>query len=308
MRFGKAKDEQPVEEERIGTWADSGYDASDEEAHRNVRYEGSSPVKRILWIFMAQMKLFSKNKWTFILLFMAVLMPMVIIAVPDLKDAAKTICAGSTAYIGTLLCMITFMASFFTSFLCGTQIPNEFKDRTAYMSMPLPVTRMEFYIGKYLAGFVLCVGAFLMAFGFAVILAMMEYDAFFSDEIASALLGTIVTIFAFSATAYCLGSFMKRGSALVPLIFMFFLLPIVCFLVYVRFDLDAMLLFPCFLPDNIIFTLGSEAAMSIGGMSIGMFGVDLPSVANIDASMLVSIVWGIAFLVLGAYKMNRREM
>ena len=308
MRFGRAKDEPPVEEERIGTWADSGYDASDEEAHRNVRYEGSSPVKRILWIFMAQMKLFSKNKWTFILLFMAVLMPMVIIAVPDLKDAAKTICAGSTAYIGTLLCMITFMASFFTSFLCGTQIPNEFKDRTAYMSMPLPVTRMEFYIGKYLAGFVLCVGAFLMAFGFAVILAMMEYDTFFSDEIASALLGTIVTIFAFSATAYCLGSFMRRGSALVPLIFMFFLLPIVCFLAYIRFDLDAMLLFPCFLPDNIIFTLGSEAAMSIGGMSIGMFGVDLPSVANIDASMLVSIVWGIAFLVLGAYKMNRREM
>ena len=308
MRFGKAKDELPVEEERIGTWADSGYDASDEEAHRNVRYEGSSPVKRILWIFMAQMKLFSKNKWTFILLFMAVLMPMVIIAVPDLKDAAKTICAGSTAYIGTLLCMITFMASFFTAFLCGTQIPNEFKDRTAYMRMPLPVTRMEFYIGKYLAGFVLCVGAFLMAFGFAVILAMMEYDAFFSDEIASALLGTIVTIFAFSATAYCLGSFMKRGSALVPLIFMFFLLPIVCFLAYIRFDLDAMLLFPCFLPDNIIFTLGSEAVMSIGGMSIGMFGVDLPSVANIDASMLVSIVWGIAFLALGAFKMNRREM
>ncbi len=308
MRFGRAKDEPPVEEERIGTWADSGYDASDEEAHRNVRYEGSSPVERILWIFMAQMKLFSKNKWTFILLFMAVLMPMVIIAVPDLKDAAKTICAGSTAYIGTLLCMITFMASFFTSFLCGTQIPNEFKDRTAYMSMPLPVTRMEFYIGKYLAGFVLCVGAFLMAFGFAVILAMMEYDTFFSDEIASALLGTIVTIFAFSATAYCLGSFMKRGSALVPLIFMFFLLPIVCFLAYIRFDLDAMLLFPCFLPDNIIFTLGSEAAISIGGMSIGMFGVDLPSVANIDASMLVSIVWGIAFLVLGAYKMSRREM
>lgn len=308
MRFGKAKEEQPVEDERIGTWADSGYDASDEEAHRNVRYEGSSPVKRILWIFMAQMKLFSKNKWTFILLFMAVLMPIVIIVVPDLKDATKTICAGSTAYIGTLLCMITFMASFFTSFLCGTQIPNEFKDRTAYMSMPLPVTRMEFYIGKYLAGFVLCVGAFLMAFGFAVILAMMEYDTFFSDEIASALLGTIVTIFAFSATAYCLGSFMKRGSALVPLIFMFFLLPIVCFLAYMRLDLDAMLLFPCFLPDNIIFTLGSEAAMSIGGMSIGMFGVDLPSVANIDASMLVSIVWGIAFLILGAYKMSRREM
>ena len=112
MRFGRAKDEPPVEEERIGTWADSGYDASDEEAHRNVRYEGSSPVKRILWIFMAQMKLFSKNKWTFILLFMAVLMPMVIIAVPDLKDAAKTICAGSTAYIGTLLCMITFINDF----------------------------------------------------------------------------------------------------------------------------------------------------------------------------------------------------
>lgn len=296
------------ESERIGTWADTGYRASDDEAHRNVRYEGTSPVKRIAGIFMAQMKLFSKNKWTFILLLMAVLMPLVIIAVPDLKDVAKQLCAGSTAYIGTLLCMMTFMACFFTAFLCGTQIPNEFKDRTAYMSMPLPVTRLEFYIGKYLAGFVLCLGAFLLAFGFAVVLAMMEYDTFFSDEIASALLSTIVTIFAFSATAYCLGSFMKRGSALVPLIFMFFLMPIVCFLVYVKYDLDAMLLLPCFLPDNIIATLGSQASMSIGGsLTMGM-NIDLPSVADIGTSMCISIAWGIAFLVLGAYRMNRREM
>lgn len=296
------------EGERIGTWADTGYRASDEEAHRNVRYDRTSPVKRIAWIFMAQMKLFSKNKWVFILLFLAVLMPLVIVAVPDLKDAAKQLCAGSTAYIGTLLCMLTFMTCFFTSFLCGTQIPNEFKDRTAYMSMPLPVTRLEFYIGKYLAGFVLCLGAFLLAFGFAVILGMMEYDSFFSDEISSALLGTIVTIFAFSATAYCIGSFMKRGSALVPLIVMFFMMPIVCFLVYVKYDIDAMFLMPCFLPDNIIATLGSQASMSIGGfLTMGM-NIDLPSMADIGTSMCVSVAWGIVFLIIGACKMNRREM
>lgn len=310
FRIRHTEDSEPAhaEEERIGTWADTGYRASDEEAHRNVRYEGTSPINRIVWIFMTQMKLFSKNRWTFILLFLAVLMPLVIIAVPDLRDAAKELCAGSTAYIGTLLCMMTFMVCFFTSFLCGTQIPNEFKDRTAYMSMPLPVTRLEFYIGKYLAGFVLCLGAFLLAFGFAIILAMNEYDAFFSDDIASALLSTIVTIFAFSATAFCLGSFMKRGSAMVPLILMFFLLPIVFFLVYVKYDVDAALLMPCFLPDNIIATLGSQASMSIGGFLTMAMGVDLPYVADIGASMIISIVWGIAFLVLGAWKICRREM
>lgn len=313
MSLGKRHSSEESEsvrpgEERIGTWADTGYRASDDEAHRNVRYEGTSSIKRLLWIFMAQMKLFSKNKWTFILLFMAVLMPLVIIAVPDLKDLALGMCAGSTAYIGTLLCMMTFMVCFFTAFLCGTQIPNEFKDRTAYMSMPLPVTRLEFYLGKYLAGLVLCLGAFLLAFGFAVILAMMEYEAFFSDEIASALMSTIVAIFAISATAYCIGSFMKRGSAIVPLILMFFLLPIVCFLVYINNSVDAMLLLPCFLPDNIIATLGSQASISIGGFFITALGIDLPSTADIGSSMLISIIWGMAFLALGAFKMSRREM
>ncbi len=304
MRLLK-KTEAP-EEERIGTWADTGYSATDEQAHRNVVYEGTSSIKRIMWIFVSQMKLFSKNRWTFIMLFAAVLIPVLILGIPELNDLLIQNTAGSTAYIGTVLCFMPVMMSFFTAFLCGTQIPNEFKDRTAYMSIPLPMRRIEFYIGKYLAGFVLCLGVFLMAFGFAVIMAMRHFDAFFSDQIAEALASTVVAIFVFSATSFCVGCFMKRGSALVPMLLMLFVLPMISFAIYAKYDIEEMLLMPCFLPDSIVFTLGGSP-FSMAGTFAGLISPDALT-ANLGGMIGVGVVWGIAFLALGAFRMERREM
>lgn len=305
------KKEQPVEDpasDRAGTWADTGYNASDEEAHRDITYTGSTSIRRMGNVFMCQMKLFSKNKWTFLMMFAAVLIPIVLLAVPEMNDIVKESSAGSTAYIGYVLCLMGFMASFFTAFMCGTQIPSEFKERTAYMSMPLPMTRTEFYLGKFLAGFVLCLGIFLMAFGFAVVMAMKEFDAFFADDILNALLGTIVMIFAYSATAYCLGSFMKKGAAIVPLLLMYFVLPLIVILVSLKFDVEQIYLLPCFLPDVIIDTLGSTN-MSIPGMmsALGISGIDYGS-KHIELMLSVGAIWAIGFLLAGWLRIKRREM
>ena len=304
-----AKEKEIIDEDRIGTWADTGYKMSDEEAHRNVVYDGGSSVKRIAGIFINQMKLFSKNKFTFILVFAAILIPVLILGISDLSEFIKnmsTNSTGSTAYIGETLSLLPLMIGLFAAILCGTQIPNEFKDRTAYMSMPLPMTRLEFYIGKYLAGFVLCLGVFLMAFGFATLMAMQEYDAFFSDEIANALLFTVVSIFAYSATAFCVGCFMKRGSALVPMLLMIVILPVIGFAIYANYDVDAALLLPCFLPDAAIMTLGGTPLSMLGTFQTF---VDTSVVTdNIMTMALIGVVWGIVFLVLGALKINRREM
>ena len=301
------KRDDAVDEGRLGTWADTGYHASDAEAHRDVRYKGASPVGRIIGVFMAQMKLFAKSKWMFVMMFAAVLIPVVMTLLPsDLLDMLMSQCGISTKYVGMILCFMPLMVSFFTAVLCGTQMPNEFKDRTAYMSIPLPVSRIEFYIGKYLAGFVLCLGVFLMAFGFAVLMGMMEYDEFFSDMISRALVYTVVAIFAYSATAYCIGTFMRRGSALVPLMLMFVILPAVFLYLGLKFEIDWVFNMPCFLPDAILASLGSPMTVSLLGMFSMVGGGSYFD--DMGLMVLIGVAWGVLFLVIGALKMNRREM
>lgn len=300
------KEKEIIDEDRIGTWADTGYKMSDKEAHRDVSYDGSSSVKRTMWVFVNQMKLFSKNKFTFLLVFAALLIPVIILGVSTIDDALVKGSAGSTAYIGNVLEFMPVMVCLFTAILCGTQVANEFKDRTAYMSIPLPMTRLEFYLGKYLAGFVLCLGVFLMAFGFSVLLAMRHYDTFFSDQISMALICTIITIFVFSATSYCVGCFMKRGSALVPLVLMLVVLPMIACIIYAEYEIVEVFMLPCFLPDSIVFTLGATP-FSLAGM----FSALLDSAAITDNLMGLigtGIIWGVAFLILGALKITRREM
>ena len=304
MRPLGRKATEPPEEDRLGTWADTGYSATDEEAHRNVVYDGSSPVKRTFAVFMNQMKLFAKSRWVVILMFAALLMPAVVICSPDVKDFILSISPGSTAYIGTLLSLLGLMMAFFTAVLCGTQIPREFSDRTAYMSMPLPMTRLEFYVGKYLAGFVLCLGVFLMAFGFAIVLAMSEFDTFFSDQIAKAVAGTVVAIFAYSATAFCVGAFMRRGSALIPMLLMLVVLPFIA--LSIREDCEWIQLLPCFLPEAVVGTLGALLS-TLGGQLMPFFDT-LYITDSIWTIAGISLVWGIAAFVLGAIKMMRREM
>ncbi len=297
-----------TDDDRAGTWADTGYRATDEEAHRNVRYNGASPMSRVITVYMTQMKLFSKNRWLFILIFAAILMPVITAILPEeFFDILLGSSAGSTQYIGILLSMMPLMVAFFTSMLCGTQIPNEFKERTAYMSIPLPVSRLEFYIGKYLAGFTVCVGVFLMAFGFAIAMAMGKYDLFFSDLIAESLLITAVSIFAYSATAYCIGTFMSRGSSMVPFMLMMIILPAALIVIGSKLEiLDTLILLPCFLPDATLNLLGSPLWFSIYGVGGSLLGA--LDMSMIGTMVLIGIVWGALFLAIGAYRTIRREM
>ncbi len=294
--------------DRQGTWADTGYSRTDEEAHRNVRYDGASSVKRMINVFRNQMKLFSKNKWVFILLFAAVLIPAIASILPmGMISAFLGTDDNSAQYMGLLLIMMPVMVAFFTSVLCGTQIPQEFKDRTAYMSMPLPMTRLEFYVGKYLAGFVLCLGVFLLAFGFATIMSMSKFDAFYSDLIGEALAVTIVCIFAYSATAFCLGCFMRRGSTLVPLMLMLFILPAILLIVGMKYEcMETVMLMPCFLPDTVLALLGSPMSFSLSGIFSSM-GTS-PDMSNLGTMIVIGVVWGIMFLIVGALQTKRREM
>ena len=298
------------DEDRKGTWKGTGYSASDDDAHRQVVYRIPSMMTQTMWMFMVQMKLFAKLKWTYFMLFAALLIPIAVVLASDyinlLLSEFGFVTGYSTTYIAGLLCMMPLMMGLFTSVLCGTQIPNEFKERTAYMNVSLPMSRISFYLGKYLAGFMLCLGVFVFAYGMAVAVSTTKYDLIFSDLLAESLAITIAGVFAYSATAFCIGSFMRRGSSMIPFILMSVVLPMVCILYYAMFqdsDPTWILMLPCFLCEAALGILGAQMSGSAGMIIIPM--MDMTATWTMVA---IGIVWGIAFLLLGMYRTMRREM
>ena len=299
-------------EDRKGTWGNTGYNASNEQAHRDMTYHIPSFMKQTMVMFMVQMKLFSKMKWTYFMLFVALLIPIIIFVGEDMLMVVMTaygfVTDYSNTYIAGLLAFLPLLLGLFTSVLCGSQLPNEFKERTAYMNVSLPMSRASFYLGKYLAGFVMSLAIFMFAYGMAIATSMMKYDAIFADLLSASLGMTIVAVFAYSSTAFCIGSFMRRGSSMVPFILMTVALPLICSLLFAYFqadgpDLSGLFLLPCFLGEAALGILGAQMSGSVG--IIIMQYMDLTDLA---LNITVGVVWGVLFLLLGLYKTMRREM
>ena len=299
-------------EDRKGTWGNTGYSASNEQAHRDVTYHIPSFLKQTMIMFMVQMKLFSKMKWTYFMLFVALLIPVIIFVGEDMLMLVMTtygfVTDYSNTYIAGLLAFLPLLLGLFTSVLCGSQLPNEFKERTAYMNVSLPMSRASFYLGKYLAGFVMSLAIFMFAYGMAIATSMMKYDAIFADLLSASLGMTIVAVFAYSSTAFCIGSFMRRGSSMVPFILMTVALPLICSLLFAYFqadgpDLSGLFLLPCFLGEAALGILGAQMSGSVG--IIIMQYMDL---TNLALNITVGVVWGVLFLLLGLFKTMRREM
>ena len=292
------------EEDRKGTWGNSGYSASDDEAHRDRVYSAPSFMKQTMIVFMVQMKLFAKQKWTFIMLFVALLIPLLTILLGDNIDAIMQMMGFgnfSNTYIAGQLALLPLLLGQFTSKLCGKQIPQEFKDRTAYMNISLPSHRASFFLGKYLAGFLMWVGIFMLAYGSAIITATSKYDSIYADLLSESLTITLVGVFAYSATAFCIGCFMKKGSSIVPFFAMSIALPLVILIVDKQLD-SALAYMPCFLGEAALGLLGAPMCASVILIPTSL---DLTSIGLMIA---VGIVWGIGFLALGLYQTMRREM
>lgn len=296
---------------RGGTWADSGYSATDAEAHRDITYEPPNFIVQTLIVMFAQMKSYSKGKATFILIAMIALIPILVFAIPDYIDSLA-IALGATvsnAYTGLLLAFLPLIVALFTAKQCGTQVPNEFKDRTAFMSIPLPMHRLSFFFGKYLAGFLYCTALFLLAFGVAVLCTSMKFDNFYSDVLLEAFAGTVVAILVYSSTAFCIGCFVNRGSVLLPILLNLVGFPLLFIMVGVRYELSAAFMMPVFLPDVVIQSLGFPLSGSLAGASyasvmMGGMGFELGSMWAMCA---IGLVWAAGFLALGAFRMTRRE-
>lgn len=294
---------------RGGTWEDSGYSATDEEAHRDRVYNPPNFVVQMLIVMFAQLKLFAKGKAAIVLIVMIAIMPIVVFLLPDyINQIASNFGATiSNAYTGFLLVMLPLFLALFTAKQCGTQIPNEFKERTAYMSIPLPMHRLAFYFGKYLAGFLYCLALFLLAFGVAVACTAAKFDSFYTDVLLQAFAGTVVAILVYSSTAFCLGCFLRRGSVLLPLVLNLVAFPLLFFYLTMELESNSFLLAPVFLPDAIVQSMGFPMSMSAMGMISSLFGANY-GFGDMWTMCGLGVAWGAIFLALGALRMMRREM
>ncbi|MBR6204271.1 MAG: hypothetical protein IKQ60_04320 [Candidatus Methanomethylophilaceae archaeon] len=299
-------EDAPADGERTGTWKASGYSATDEEAHRNERYSISSSLRQTLTVFMVQMKLFSKMRWTYILLFTALLIPIIALLAPDFIDLLSTFGYSkgySTTKIAGLLFFLPLMLGLMTSIMCGTQMPTEFKESTAYMNIPLPMSRASFFFGKYLAGFVMCLGIFMFAYSMAIATAMLDYDTIFPDLIASSIALTVIGVLAYSATAYTIGCLTKKGSSVFPFVLMSFILPLIILIICSQINDYALSLLPMFLGEAALGILGASMTGSVGMVILGSMDLTLTWLMAV-----IGIAWTAAMLIIGYLKTERREM
>ncbi|MBR4226057.1 MAG: ABC transporter permease [Candidatus Methanomethylophilaceae archaeon] len=289
-----------------GTWRESRYSATDEEAHRDVRYSIPSSLRQTLTVFMVQMKLFSKMRWTYILLFTALLIPIIAFSSPEFIDILSTFGYSkgySTTKIAGLLFFLPLMLGLMTSIMCGTQMPTEFKERTAYMNIPLPLSRASFFFGKFLAGFVMCLGIFMFAYSMAIATAMVDYDTIFPDLILNSIGLTVIGVLAYSATAYTLGCLTKKGSSIFPFVLMSFAIPLVVLIICSQTNDYTLTLLPMFLGEAALGILGASMTGSVGMVILGNMDLTLTWLMAV-----IGVVWTVAVLAIGYFKTERREM
>lgn len=293
---------------RGGTWADSGYRATDEEAHRDRVYDPPGFLVQMLIVMFAQMKMFTKKKALVVMIVAIALIPILSFLMVDVVNmfASGYGATMSNAFIALLLIFLPTMIAFFTSLQCGRQVPDEFKERTAYMSIPLPMHRLAFYFGKYLAGFLYCLAVFLLAYGVAILCTAMRFDEFFVDVLLVSIIGTIVAVLVYSSMAFCIGCFLRKGSALLPLALNLVVLPMMFIIVSMRTHTDFLMSMPIFLPDMVIQSMGLSTSASVTGF-LTLIGAS-QSFGSMGAMCVYGLLWSAAFLALGAFRMTRREM
>lgn len=295
-------------EDRKGTWGDRDYSASDAEAHRDVRYSIPSPVSQTITMFMVQMRLYFKSSSVLVFFILAVLIPIILAVLPEwVKTMLISECADSNAYLGALLAMMPLFLGLFSAIICGPTIGREFKDRTAYMNVSLPMSRVSFYIGKYLAGFVICLGIFILAYSMSLIALMGDFDLISGDLVIRSLMVTVVALFAFTATTYCLGAFSKKPTSMMPFMVLVVLLPLLLLMLKLRFEMDWLMMLPVFLPDLALILLGSPFVGSVHGF-FKLMGISYVSLSDLDTMLVIGVVWSVVFLALGLYRTLRREM
>lgn len=301
------RDERPK-----GTWQATGPQMNDMQAHRDARYQLPNQFMQTISVFKTQMSLFSKRKIIYILLLMAVLIPIVYNLIKDQMNFYMFTEMSGNGMMGAMLFMLPLVLGVFTSFLCGSLMPSEINERTAYMNMALPMSRASFCLGKYLASVVITLGVFIFAYGMSMLTATSSYSYFDESGLGLSFISIILSVLVYTSFSFAMGCIMKRGSTIVSLLSIVAILPGIEFYLFVNKHIDSgsLSFFPNLLSDITCMELGSSISSSPIGIMNLIMGSSGVNVASIDMGIatLFALIWTVAFLALGIFAISRREM
>ncbi|AGI48033.1 hypothetical protein TALC_01041 [Thermoplasmatales archaeon BRNA1] len=318
-RKQKKVKEQAVEVQ--DAYDDSERTLSVEDAHRDVVYSLPSQFRQMWVVYMTQMKRFTRQRAMWVMLVFLLLIPVVYFSLTSLSADAFGTTHVLNMYMAGILCLLPLMSMLIASISCGAMLPQEFNERTVYLSLPLPLDRKIFFIGKFMAGLTLTVGVISAAYGIAVFLGMQRTDVAYTADLFVSYIVSIAAVFNYCAFTYFLSSRSARGSSMLPLIMMLVIIPVICtVLAYgmnkVGFEAGANALgyVPVFATDMSMNMLGipfigiTFSFMGIMGSAISMLIPGFAVGTNYVIMVAVSIALGLLFLHLGNRIIGRRDM
>lgn len=299
------------------SYDESSRTASDEEAHRNVVYRLPSKFTQIKECFMIQMKRYTRQKAMWFAVVLLILIPLVFLLFENVESMRSMLPDSDVTniYIASILMLMPIVVPLLCSMACGSMLSQEFNERTVYLSLPLPMNRSAFFIGKFLAGFVLVTGVVTAAYGVSMVLAMPYTDKTYTREIFYSMLAAIAYTFFACAITYMMSTKLRRGSTMLPLILLMVVMPITAIALAQFVDASIVQTIASYFPTNgadyALMVLGEGAPLSV----IGLSKVLVPSnVLNFTmgksfvAMMAVPIILGLLMLIIGKKVIDRRDM
>ena len=291
---------------------------TDAEAHRDVSYELPSFLSQMLQCFKVQMKRYTRQKIMWISLVLLALIPIIYYSLKAVSQSVQLLPETDFAniYMANLLSFGGLAIPLLSAIACGSMLSQEFNERTVFLSLPLPMSRFAFYIGKFFAALVLIEGTVAAAYGISILIAMQETTYLYSGSIFTSFLLAMTFAFFCCAISYAMSTKLRRGSSMLPFITVYIVLPVLGIVGYVLSDIEIVktvcTYIPSFEMDMAINCLGDATTMTVSGIVVSMFvatsmlSITFPS--NIALMISVTILISILLLYLGYRVVKRRDM
>ena len=320
-RASKAEKKAQKAAKKNATTINDQYDESsrvltDQEAHRDVSYELPSFASQVRQCFKVQMKRYTRQRIMWVCIILLALIPIVTLAIRAFTKPGEMLPDTDVAntYAVALLSLGAAIIPFLASISCGSMLSQELNERTVFLSLPLPMSRSAFYLGKFLAGLILIEGTVAAAYGISIILAMtVTSEMYTSTMFVSFLLAAGYAFFCCSLS-YAMSTKSRRGSSMLPFIILFIVIPLVCILLMAFVDVGIVTTIcqyiPCFAMEQAINVAGTTSTISLGWMMKALF-VSQFAISYGDNVIIIfasSVLFSILMLVLGYRSIKRRDM
>ena len=300
------KSKGPVADVAAGDEYGNARSMSASDAHRDVVYEPPSMVSQMMTVFMVQMKRFFRDRAFWFLIVLILIVPIGVFLMEPLELVESDI---SNTFMAAALTLAPVMCSLVAAICCGSMVPQEFNERTAFMSMPLPMSRMSFCLGKFLAGLSLSLAVVLAVYGLAVISSAAVADVTYPGSIGASIGVAITTMFCYCCITFLVSVFMKRSGTMVALLLLAGVLPAIVVGIGFVIPADALGYLPFFGFDLSVMMLGTPP-LGVVASVLGFLGSMAPFGVGSNAGIMAAtgIILGIICLALAIVKVQRRDM